>query len=644
MTSSGSATITATTAVRAPEISASVGEGRVDRADRNRPWFRSSWAVVFAVATYGLLALAAYWPVWPGDPHRMPTCACGDLAQNAWYLRWIPYALAHGHNPFMTNAIEVPRGVNLAQQTMAPLLGVLAAPVTVSFGPVAGLNFALWLAITASAATCFLVLRRWAPWTPAAFIGGLLYGFSPYMVGQSAGHLNLLFVPIPPLVLLVLDELFVRQRHRARRAGIALGLLCAAQFLVSAEVVVSTAAIAVIGLVLLGVARPAEIRRRVAHGLMGLGWAAAVGGALLAYPAFLFLAGPNHFVGSAHGSSSLPADLLGLVVPSSNVRLAPAAWAAVGDRFVQGDIVENGSYLGVPLLATLLVLAARFWRSGLVRFASAMAVVAWVLSLGPHLVVDSRPTSVPLPFDALQHLPLLSSLVNARFTLFVDLFAALLMAVGLDRARARHLAPARHRRARAAPVVRGVRVAPVIRLAVGAMVVAVVVVPLLPSWPVVSVDPAVPAFFGSDAVQQIPSGSVVLTYPYPEYPNDQAMLWQAEASMRFRILGGYALVPGPDRLISSAPVPLDPVSVPHTLVTDYTGSPALGAAADDPPATPGEVVAVLRRYHVDTVVALRAGVAPGRALSLFTAAIGTPPTFEDGVFVWAHIQRHLTGS
>jgi hypothetical protein len=614
-------------------------QGRPDDRRARRP----RWPVALAFVAYGILALFAYWPAWPGNPHRIPTCACGDLAQNAWFVNWIPYALGHGHNPFITSAIELPRGVNLAQQTMAPLLGLIASPVTVAFGPVAGLNFALWFAIAASASACFVMLRRWVPWTPAAFIGGLLYGFSPYLVGQSAGHLNLLFVACPPLILLTLDELFVRQHHSPHRAGIVLGLLAAAQFLVSEELFVSTAVIALIGLLVLAVANPSEIRRRMAHGLAGLAWAAAVGGVILAYPVFLYFAGPNHFVGSAHGSSALPADLLGLVVPTSNVRLAPAAWAAVGDRLVGADIVENGSYLGVPLLVVLLALAIRCWRTGVVRFAAAMAVVAWVLSLGPRLVVDTHQSSIPLPFGVLQHTPLLSSLIYARLTVFVDLFAALLLAVGLDRVRARWRTRATQRRRRSpAGHVRLNGALSVIRLLAGAVVAAVVVVPLLPRWPVVTVDPAVPAFFQTEAVRQIPSGSVVLTYPYPEYPNDQAMLWQAEASMRFRILGGYALVPGPNRLISSAPVPLDPPSVPHTLVTDDTGSPALDAAPNEPAATPSDVVTLLRRYKVETVVAQRSGVAPDRALALLAAGIGTQPTFEDGVYVWTHVQQRLT--
>jgi len=32
----------------------------------------------------------------------------------------------------------------------------------------------------------------------AAYVGGLLFGFSPYMVAQTQGHLNLAFVAVIP--------------------------------------------------------------------------------------------------------------------------------------------------------------------------------------------------------------------------------------------------------------------------------------------------------------------------------------------------------------------------------------------------------------------------------------------------------------
>jgi hypothetical protein len=52
-------------------------------------------------------------------------------------LRWTPFALEHGHNPFVTGHLNAPYGVNLLWNTSLLLPGLLFAPVTRTFGPVA---------------------------------------------------------------------------------------------------------------------------------------------------------------------------------------------------------------------------------------------------------------------------------------------------------------------------------------------------------------------------------------------------------------------------------------------------------------------------------------------------------------------------
>jgi hypothetical protein len=57
-----------------------------------------------------------------------------------WFLVWWPHAIASRINPMLTGAIWAPRVVNLAWETAMPLLSLVAAPITNSFGPVAALN------------------------------------------------------------------------------------------------------------------------------------------------------------------------------------------------------------------------------------------------------------------------------------------------------------------------------------------------------------------------------------------------------------------------------------------------------------------------------------------------------------------------
>ena len=108
-----------------------------------------------------------------------------------------------------------------------------------------------------TAFTAFVVIRRWAPWTPAAFVGGLLYGFSPFVLSSlEFAHLMTAALMLLPLILAVLDEILIRQRHGALGAGLLLGLLVFAQFFLSSEMLAIVAVVVVICLVALVLAGP----------------------------------------------------------------------------------------------------------------------------------------------------------------------------------------------------------------------------------------------------------------------------------------------------------------------------------------------------------------------------------------------------
>jgi hypothetical protein len=589
------------------------------------------WFPAVAIIVYGCVAAVAYFPSFPGDPNHLPTCACGDLIQGAWFLRWTPFAIAHGLNPWSTNFIDYPLNVNLAQNTTYPLLGVLTTPISLLFGPIASETFLLWFSMVASASSLFFVLRQWVRMPLAAFFGGLVYGFSPYMVGQSYGHLNLLFVPIPPLILYALSEILVAQRAGARKWGLILGLLAAAQCFISSEVFVTTAIMAVIGIGLLAVLYPSAVRQRAPHAARACAWAALVGVPLVIYPLLYGALEVNGYVGSAHGTYPFQADLLGSLVPNSNFLIAPHGLAAIGNRFIVGDGVENGSYLGIPLLIVLVGICVKWWRIGLVRFAALMTVAAWLLSLGPRLTIDTHESSIRLPFDVLDHLPGFVSLETARFSLYEDLFVAILLAVGLDQLGRWWTQSARSRR-RVSRTTMGILLV---------LVCAFVAVPLIPRWPHQELAAGTPEFFSSDAALRIPEGSVALTYPYPDNPNVQGMLWQATDGMRFRLLGGYAVVPGAGRVASFNPFPPDLQMVPATLVGDYLGLTPGQVVPGSSRATAQEVRAFLKRYRVRSVVAQHVGANPAAAYALIESALGTAPRHEGGVDVWLDVPGDL---
>ena len=144
---------------------------------------------------YLLVSLFVWWHVWSSHPTSTTTCGCGDSSLFTWFLAWPAHAISHGLNPLYSTALFHPTGVNLLSNTGVVGIGVVLAPVTWLFGPVATLNVALTLSARRSRPwPCSCSCRRWVTWAPAAFVGGLLYGFSPFILisldrwPPDAGH------------------------------------------------------------------------------------------------------------------------------------------------------------------------------------------------------------------------------------------------------------------------------------------------------------------------------------------------------------------------------------------------------------------------------------------------------------------------
>ena len=121
--------------------------------------------------------------------------------------------------------------------TWVPLPGLLLSPLTLAFGPVLTFNVLLTLAYGLSAWSAYLAIHRYVPSHGAAAVGGLVYGFSPAMIGHSH-HPNLILIFLLPWLLVLVDEILVRQRRSPVWLGVALGAVAAAQLLTGAELFV----------------------------------------------------------------------------------------------------------------------------------------------------------------------------------------------------------------------------------------------------------------------------------------------------------------------------------------------------------------------------------------------------------------------
>jgi len=555
-----------------------------------------AWAT--ALTAYLLLAVLLFLPAWMA-PGRRAIGGGADPFLFTWFLRWSAYAVAHGLNPLFTTHLDYPEGVNLMWNTSIPLPSLLLAPLTLVAGPVVSYNLLLTLGLALSGWCAFLAFRRYVRSGLAAFVGGLAYGFSPFMTMQSGGHPHLTMAWAAPLALLLLDQALVRGRP-SRWIGAGLGILGAAQLLTGEEVLAVLAVAVLVGLAVLGLMYRDDVRSRLRPALPMLAVAGVTFLVVAGLPLGMLFLGPQQVHGLLQPSNYYVSDLLGFLLPTRYQLIAPAAAIPLSDHFPAGST----SYVGVPMLALLVVLVRSQGRDPVMRWAAITAVVLAVLSLGNTLHVVGMDTRIPMPWFPLDHVPLVRHILPVRLALIVFLLVGLILSRFVD---ATMTSGGKRQRAQSLALV------------------AVGLLAWCPTLPYPTSSVAVPRFFSQPAgLHALPEGSVVLVAPFAALGSAEAMYWQATAGMWFRMPEGYVFVPSPY-----------PLSPPPSATELALVRIAMGADIATPPdlAQVRDIRLELQRWDVQAVV-----VGPmsrhDAAVSLMSAVLGRPPVAEDGVDVW----------
>jgi hypothetical protein len=176
-----------------------------------------------------------------------------------------------------------------------------------------------------------------------------------------------------------------------------------------------------------------------------------------------------------------------------------------------GDLQEQDSYIGLPLLLIVYGFARTQWRRAESRFLVVALLILLLASLGPDLWVAGHPTGVLLPWHAVMRLPLLGGALPVRFALYAALAAAIIAALWV-----------------AAPgAKRNMRIAGVVLAAVFLL-------------PVPRTTQALPAakFFSAGRVTQVlgPEARVMIL---PFSIQGPSSFWQVESGFAFAQTGGY---------------------------------------------------------------------------------------------------------
>lgn len=545
------------------------------------------------------------------DPTSGWAGTCCDQDQTIWYLGWTPHALTNGLDPFVTTQIGAPDGVNLMWNTPMTLLGILGWLPAKLGGPIFAFNVLMVVGIALSGFTAWLAIRRCTGDGCGPAVGGAVYAFSPYVASHAALHLNLATAWVPPLFLIVLDELLVTKRRPPWQGGVALGVLSTVQLLITEEMLATSVVAAGVLVCVMAVARrDGQVGARCREGLTRLVPAVAVATTtfvvLAAWPLAVQFFGPQRISEPVQDPKTFSTDLLNLVLPTPYQLAAPESATRVSHQF-SGLYHEATAYLGVPLLVLLVVVAVRQWEDVRIRVAAITGALLIVLSFGPWLHIGGKALHVPLPWLPFEKLPLLKHVLPGRFTLFVWLAVAVIIGIVIRRASALALRPATQ----------------------WLLTVVVALLPILPA-PLGRVPAYTPTYFREWAHHHIGPDEIVLVAPYCiDGELTAPMRWAAQTGYGLRMPEAYAYMPQPDGGTASGPPPTRLSLMMRTIQSGGDAPLARGEVR-------AQVTADLQFGDIRHVI-----VGPMQhweaMLAFFTDLFGRAPERVGGIAIWRDV-------
>jgi hypothetical protein len=396
-----------------------------------------------ALLTYLGLAIGLTWPLVT----HMSTGVIGgfesynftfeDASQNIWNIWWIGRALASGQNPFWTNMLYYPEGVQLYIQTLDLTAAMPVLPINYLFGSAVAYNCAVLLSMTLTGYAGFLLARNFVPSVAEPLLAGALLSASPFHLMKLQGnHLNL--VSMQWMIFYVLALVWL-DRHRDRRAILFAAAMAALVVLTdwywALGCMLFTAVWAGIGLAR-GPDRGGLLRAYLV--LSALVLALAIPLALGIWDARASLPVSREFSGEQWKNEiqGFSSDALGLFFPALWRFLSPEQTQALlgwlnpdnGYFFPEGWYVAAGWVL-------LALASLGIWVAGRAHWPiAATGGMMWLLSLGPALTVAGRKLAIPLPYTIIAQLPLFAMARRpSHFAALTMIVATIFAAVGLRR-------------------------------------------------------------------------------------------------------------------------------------------------------------------------------------------------------------------
>jgi hypothetical protein len=543
----------------------------VDAAPAPAPSRRRRLRELGAYLSYLVLSLWVMCRLWVDPNGRVLSGNDDDHGVMLFMLAHAERVVFHGANPFWSDRLNVPDGVNMMANTSMLALTLPVAPVTHFLGGGVSVALLLTLGLAGTAAAWYHVFSRHLLRTRrAAYVGGLWCGFCPAMVSHANGHINFVAQFVVPFI--VWQVLRLREPGRAVRGGIILALLVVLQVFINEEALLFTALTLGVFVLAYAVTARDEARAVAKRFLAGLGVTAVTASALLAWPLWWQFFGPRSYHGQPFEPSDYVTDLLSL---GAFARQSLAGNGAVA-RQLSVSATEDNTFFGVPVLVMLVVAMVMLRRSAAARATAVAGLVLLIASMGPELRVGGWDTGIPLPFVLVSHVPIIDLVSTTRFAMVTATVVGILLALAADRIR-RY--PRRRRKAFWIALV-------------------VALVPVAPKpVPIIEADPVPPFIAAGMWRAYVSDDRSLVSVPLPDVTTGRTgMRWVTLENLGYRSPRGYFMGPAnpPADDTGSWSAPPRPTSTLLWRVREY--------------GRPVPVTADTRRAAIDDLVFWRAAV------------------------------------
>ena len=415
---------------------AQVPHGRL-RTAASRPVVRHLALLVIYLAA----GIALTWPrATYLDRHLLPETR--DVSGYVWDLWWTAHQIVHLGNPWFTDHMAAPLGIQLGFDTTMPLAGLIMAPVTLAFGPSAAFGL---LTVVAPGLLCYVMYRAARLWLaePGAIAAGAFFGLSSMISWQDWQHLNIalgtLFLPM------TLEAAVRLRRSPGLRQGVILGVVLGACVLINQESAVMAGILAALTLLPWLISRPEAARLKALA-------AGAVVALVVASPQLIAMIQQAAAGGAsvtahvlAHTGKNYGVGLYDLFAPSQRVMNFGLHGLAAATATADGRIGEGMPMFGLVLTALALFGLAVSWRRRNAWLLAALWLGCAWLALGAVVWVgrtaylpllgwwNGERVSLIMPYTWFMRIPWLSDLREAdRFALLGLVGAVLLAGAAVD--------------------------------------------------------------------------------------------------------------------------------------------------------------------------------------------------------------------